>query len=613
MADQRSRLTMDILARVRGEQDVNRMSAAINRTGDAMDDSASDADRLQRGIDEVSDEISELNRELLRTGDIEIFKKIQDRRGALQQLQKMRKEIGGIAETGADAGKTFSKGFGAALGAIPPRLKGAIIAGVAGGAVAAAPLVGAAVSAAVTGGVGLGGIAGGVVAAAQDPAVQRAASGLVNQLSVPFSELGDAFVGPTIGALEEIGDAATDVFNDLMPELKALAPLVTDLGQGVGDALRALGPGLGAALEAARPIIEMIADRLPAIGSAVGLMFEIIAGGGEGATDGLRTIFDMVELIVVSTGLFVRGLTEAFELIGDIAESVPLIGDAFKETKDVAGGTLAVILGTVAAVGGGAVAAAQTSSTIVQAFNRETEAVEETITKLQLHNDILRAQTDPTFALIRAQTGLTEAQDAYNSAVDEFGEGSKEAEAAEIAMAEAAVKLHGAVGDVTDEMHQGMTPQLRATLEASGATEAEIESLEDRLITARGAAERWAKRFEQTLITNFETDGTPPPILPGGMAAVPVQHGGEIHGPPGIDRVPARLTAGEFVVRREAAQRHMELLRTINSGGSPGGIRPVASGGDGGTSGGINVHVRAFSDQFNLQQVLDDLALRGAV
>ena len=55
----------------------------------------------------------------------------------------------------------------------------------------------------------------------------------------------------------------------------------------------------------------------------------------------------------------------------------------------------------------------------------------------------------------------------------------------------------------------------------------------------------------------------------GGEAADAHATGGPIFRSRGTDTVPAMLTPGEFVVKRSAAQKNMELLRAINSGESP--------------------------------------------
>lgn len=54
-----------------------------------------------------------------------------------------------------------------------------------------------------------------------------------------------------------------------------------------------------------------------------------------------------------------------------------------------------------------------------------------------------------------------------------------------------------------------------------------------------------------------------------GAPVVPVQKafGGSVYGKPGIDKVPAYLTSGEFVVKKDAAEKNRALLNSINNGG----------------------------------------------
>lgn len=80
--------------------------------------------------------------------------------------------------------------------------------------------------------------------------------------------------------------------------------------------------------------------------------------------------------------------------------------------------------------------------------------------------------------------------------------------------------------------------------------------------------------------------------------------GGMIYGPggPRDDRVPALLSAGEFVINAEATKHHLPLLAAINNGKVPrsslpgermrfqaGGLVPVGGGGEAGATNNINV------------------------
>jgi TP901 family phage tail tape measure protein len=93
------------------------------------------------------------------------------------------------------------------------------------------------------------------------------------------------------------------------------------------------------------------------------------------------------------------------------------------------------------------------------------------------------------------------------------------------------------------------------------------------------------------------------------------QHGGEVRGPAGIDRVPLMGTAGEIMIRRDVAQDNRAALLALNATGrwpvSGGGGGSVAMAG-GASTGETHVHLTAYTDRFSLRQVLDDLSLRGA-
>jgi hypothetical protein len=89
------------------------------------------------------------------------------------------------------------------------------------------------------------------------------------------------------------------------------------------------------------------------------------------------------------------------------------------------------------------------------------------------------------------------------------------------------------------------------------------------------------RELSKSLVRFMETKGgegvkmTPPPLPPSPPKLNYRSHGGAIYAstgtlvnyqPRGTDTVPAMLTPGEFVVNRQATQRHLPVLRAINDG-----------------------------------------------
>lgn len=609
---------MDILARVAGIQDVQRLAKSVDETGDEMRDAATDAALLDRAVDELSDEIAELNRELLRTGDVDVFERIKVDRSTLATLRRMRRELGDVGDIGGEAGRGFVRTFGDALSALPPHLRGALIAGVASAAAVLAPLLGAALAAAVVGGVGAGGIVGGIVSAARDQRVRSAAEGLVDNVSQPFDQLGSAFVDPIRSGLDELGLAGREVFGGLVPEIRALSPELRQLAGGFADLLREAEPGLSDALEAARPVLQALARELPEIGEAFSDMLSTISENADAAAEGLTTLLNITEVLLRATGSFVSFLTGAFEGAAKLARIWERSFGFLSPLPAVVDENTKAVLKFEDGVAGAGEAGEDAGLQIAGGFDDAAESISATNSILIRHRDSLRAQTDPMFALLDAQGENAEAQREYNEAVDEFGRKSPEAREAFLNQAQAAVALQGAVAEASGTVEGDLSPAMRAALIAAGFTKEELKRLEGEFDRARRAGEKFEGNYFANIkiTTRFRTSGNPPPIGLGQLSGIggrfaAFQHGGQVFGPSGLDRVPAMLTAGEFVVRREQAQRHLELLRAINSGGaSPAG---GASGrGVPGSQVIENVNVTSISERFSTKQVFDDLALHGA-
>lgn len=125
-----------------------------------------------------------------------------------------------------------------------------------------------------------------------------------------------------------------------------------------------------------------------------------------------------------------------------------------------------------------------------------TEKVHNQITALQKLADQLQAQTDPVFALIKAQKDMRDSQAEYNEAVKEHGRNSQEAKDASLALAEASVRLTGAVAATAGTFNGQLTPELYAALQAAGLTERQIKDVEQSFMGAAAAGNAFAGDYE---------------------------------------------------------------------------------------------------------------------
>lgn len=582
MADERSRLTLDVLARVRGTQDVTRLSRAMDDVGDEMSGAARDAKTLDKAIDGVTGEIRELNRELLRTGDVNVDAKLKVSRSTLSTLRRMRRELGEVDDQAQRAGSSIME----TLAALPAQAKGALL--VAAGAVstAAAPVI----AAAVLGGVGAGGLVGGIVAASRSQRVRSAAEELVDRFQAPTARIGAIFADPVIGALDELGDAGTDVLRDLTPELRALAPLVTDLAVGIGDAVRAAAPGIREALNAARPVLRALSGELPELGDAISDMLVMVSRNSDSAVEGLRAISELAQLAARSVGVltniplpplgdFLLGLigsdsrTELKDLSAtedELAESTLRFSHAtieasgsMREAARIAGDLNAALM----ELNGGALDVRSAENQFQAAIDEANASVEEYGRTLDVTTEAGRSNRAALDAI------ATSSQSLASAIFDQTGSQEQATEAirnGRRALIDAAVEMglgEQAARDLANEI-LGIPDRWRS----DGSTNA------DRL---RGDIEDFIRAVDNipdgrtvTITTRHVNQFITQTFGPNASQAQ--QTGGSVVGPYGVDKVPTMLTAGEFVVRKSQAEKHSELLRAINAGTLGGAVQPIS-------------------------------------
>lgn len=323
------------------------VSKETEKTGEKLKGTAEDAGFLKQRVDELNVSLEELVKRLNATGDTSLEKDIRKTERESRKYKKLLKTLVDDAEAAAAAAATAAGGAvtdglaeGFKTGA--EGLKGAAIPLLVGIAAAAAPMVGATLNAAVLGGVGAGGIIGGVAAAMQDPFIKQAAASLGASLTADFTHMGTSnFSGPLLEAFGTLEQAGHNLAQGLAPGMRALAPLLTPLANGLeGLATQAL-PGLNKAMAAAAPVLRVVAAHLPEIGSALGQMFGDMADSSDGAIMGMDHLLRLTEGLIRGTGKFVAILSDVFEWSARAAEGatdflstiygwIPVVGDFFE-------------------------------------------------------------------------------------------------------------------------------------------------------------------------------------------------------------------------------------------------------------------------------------------
>lgn len=600
MADQRSRLIMDILAKVRGVGDINRLGRAVDDVGDEMTEAAADAKLLEKSIDDVTDELRELNRVALRGGDIDLDKQ-RTLRSTLGQLRRIRREIGEVDEASGNVGRTL----GDTLAILPAQVRGGLIVGVVGAAALAAPLLGGVIAAAVIGTVGAGGIVGGIASAARDPAVGRAAGRFVDEIERPFARLGGAFVEPVVEALDVLGDAGNRTLGQLRPDIEALAPVVVDLAEGLAGMARAATPGIAAALREAQPVLQTLARELPGLGRSLGDMLQLLADGSDDAAEALSALLTITELSIGAFARFIRGASELYGvyerlanipildsfLVGGIGKFITMGGDARAASKDLRGEV--DLLGLAAAESAyESRAFAEDAVKLADSMYGAAQAAGGLHNALQILNggalDVRDAERSFQAAIDDATASLEE----HGRTLDIGTEAGRANQAALDAIATSAQSLATAIFEETGSQEQAtaaINAGRDALIEAAremGYNQEAAEALADEILSipdswgtdfdnnapaAQRPVERYRDQIERIpslvrteIRTEFTSTGQPSSRVQGPNQAL--QLGGTVRGPAGIDRVLLRATAGEEVINAKQSRRHRGLLKAINAG-----------------------------------------------
>lgn len=313
---------------------------STDKAGGKFKDGADDVGFLDKQIKQTTGSLKGLIAQLDRTGDTSLLKDIGKERRDLRRFTSLAKEIAEPAkEAGVSLVQKLAEGFKTGSAA----LKGAAVPVVLGAVAALAPAIGATINAAILTGVGSAGIGAGIALAFQKPVIKEAAGRLGEDLKEAFAGSADQFLGPLLSSFEILGDAGRQFAANL--KLNELAPLVTTLAKGFAGLGQNLLPGLNKALVASKPILRVLANELPELGSAISDFLSSLSDESDGAAMALSGLLRFIggtirgagEVIGALTGIFewsVRAAASASGFLEDVLGWVPILGDHIQGSND---------------------------------------------------------------------------------------------------------------------------------------------------------------------------------------------------------------------------------------------------------------------------------------
>jgi len=298
-------------------------------------------------------EVRKLADEFVKTGDIDVFRKLGNAEGHLRGLTEVRKKLAStlvdgvedaarvipkeLAKTGVQAGQETAKSFSAGFQGIlsTPLLGPAVIAAL---IAAALPVVGA-LTAAIGGALGLGGAVGGAglgLAGAWmgDPQKYGALwSKSIDGIQQRWMRSSAAFGNELEDALKIVDRTLRD-----LPIERILAisqGFVGPLAGGIGAGITAAVDGFADALARAQPIVDKVAPALANLGHDLGDSIRIISMGSKQGGDALSDLIGVIGYVTKAVSLLVLGFELAYGAVRDFAteanstaHSVPVLGSA---------------------------------------------------------------------------------------------------------------------------------------------------------------------------------------------------------------------------------------------------------------------------------------------
>lgn len=499
------------------------------------------------------------------------------------RFRKLGDDLGKEAKSGGGGGGGFGAVFDGITGTISKGFKAGGEAGMpilAASVTAVSPLIGASLAGAVIGGVGAAGIVGGVVLAFKDRRVAEATKDVGNELLKSLKQAAQPMVTPVLESIGKIKDAIKTInFGKIFSNAaQDMGPLV----DGISRFIEYVGDGMESLSDVAGPTLHAIGDGIASVGDAIQWGMESLSDNGEDAAEALTMLFDVVNVGIKMTFGLINALTELWDIWKtqtEIDDVITLLADVGSEEDSVA-----------------AAATRAADAAIKHAEGMDTEKK-----SLKELSDELKAQTDPLFALIKAQNDVTEAQGKYNKALRDHGPRSKAAKDALDELGQASIGLVGKASAAANGFNGKLTPAMRQALHSANMTKPQIDALEASLQRAAASARNWEGTFTQTYITKFEQYGLKGPSPMGGYA-------GFASG--GISGAASGRNAGGLTWVGEQGPE-LVSLPTGSTVHSNGDSRRMASGNGGGEESGGWMEARwVGSDSAVVNEIMKGIQLR---
>jgi hypothetical protein len=468
---------------------------AADDLGDEADQAARKMRKLDGEIQEAEFRLGQLAAAFMATSNaaerMDISKQIKAAQRELRELTKV-KGLNNFLPDPGPAAASFVRKLGSALSGAGDGIAAAagskygIVIG-ASIAAAASPVIISAIGSALSAGAGAGFVGLGIgLAVAKDKKIQEAGKAAGKRfVDAIQSSAVTQFKGPIMSSLAVLSEAGDRVAKRWDKAFQATRGSVVPLVRDVTQAGERINSSLAGAAEKSGPAMKGLGGSIILVGDAVGDLVDTLADGGPEAAANLQ-------LIVGATGDALRISTNFLGVLGKLASNewvtgplLPLLRKHYEDQAEAAR------------------KAQDASEHLAQGYTTAEKAARGNREAIKALSDEIRAQTDPAFALRKAQDELAVAQDASAEAIKKHGKNSQEAREATRNLATAALDLASAAGGLGDTFTGKLTPAMRNTYRAAGLTEAQIDAVEAEFREAKRAGDAYAKTYRAKVITEY--------------------------------------------------------------------------------------------------------------